>query len=70
MKRFAVVAVLALLVGGADQAKADILFNNFGPGDTYDTSTGYIIGRFEGTTVTFVQGDAFVVTGAISPSTR
>jgi hypothetical protein len=36
--------VLALLVGGAGQAKAGIIFNNFGPGDSYDVNRGVTVG--------------------------
>jgi hypothetical protein len=63
MKRFRV-AALALFVVAAGQARADVLYNNFGPGDTYDTRDAAIIGRFPGDTVTWVQGDPFRVTGA------
>ena len=38
---------MALLVLSGT-AKADIIFNTFGPGDTYDTSTGWTVG-FPGT---------------------
>jgi hypothetical protein len=44
-------------------ANADILFNNFGPGDAYLPNVVYSIGRFPGDTITYVQGDAFIVTG-------
>jgi hypothetical protein len=65
MQRFTLgLAALVLLVGGVGRAKAETIFNNFGPGDTYDKDTSYIIGRFPGDTNTYVQGDAFRVTGA------
>jgi hypothetical protein len=56
-------AALVLLVGGVGRAKAGIIFNNFGPGDTYQVNISWVIGRFPGTTATNVQGDAFQVTG-------
>jgi hypothetical protein len=62
MKRFRG-AVLAFFVLAAGQARADVLYNNFGPGDSYQTGNSWIIGRFPGTSITWVQGDPFRVTG-------
>jgi hypothetical protein len=62
MKRFRV-AALALWVLAAGQARADVLYNNFGTGDAYQTNNSWIIGRFPGTSITWVQGDPFRVTG-------
>jgi hypothetical protein len=57
-------AALLLFLGGVSQARADIIFNNFGPGDTYNIGFGYTIA---GSTVIppgFVQGDGFAITPA------
>jgi hypothetical protein len=53
------VAVLALFFGGA--ARADVIFNNFGPGDSYTTNQGWTISGPTGAPPGFVQGDAFSI---------
>jgi hypothetical protein len=52
-------ALAGLLLGSSGSAQADVIFNNFGPNNGYNTGSGYIIG----TSITWVQGDAFTPTG-------
>ena len=35
--------LVVLLLGGAAAAKADILFNDYGPTDTYNTNNGWTV---------------------------
>jgi hypothetical protein len=58
--------VLALLAGGAGQIKAEVIFSNFGPGDSYDLNHGATIGLAGGTyidtAVTFTPiGNSFTL---------
>ncbi len=47
--RCAAILVLALLFAAPQAAQADfIIYSNFGSGNSYDTSTGYIIGNLGG----------------------
>lgn len=71
--RIAVISmmVLALLVSGAGQVKAGVIFNNFGPGDSYDVNRGVTIGLAGGiggphidTAVAFAPiGNSFTLDG-------
>ncbi len=57
------VGLLALCVGlivGASPARAELIYNNFGPGNSYNTSTGWTIGVAG---QEWSQGDRFTVTG-------
>jgi hypothetical protein len=64
MQRFTLgLAALLLLVCGVGRAKAETIFNNFGPGDTYQKNSSYVIGLAGGGTFTSSQGDGFRVTG-------
>jgi hypothetical protein len=54
--------VALLLVPGAP-VRADVIFNNFGVGNSYNTSVAWIIGQFPGTGITWEQGDSFHVSG-------
>lgn len=57
--------VVALMIGWStiSTASADVLYNNFGPGDTYNTSSGMTIGATsnseQGVGFTVVGGDFF-----------
>src|SRR6266508_2429144 len=53
--------LLALLAATA-QVRADIIFSNFGPGDTYQDVNGPFIGGFTG--ITFDTGHAFTPRGS------
>jgi hypothetical protein len=53
------VVVLALATG----ASADVVFNNFGAGDAYNTGTGYTISAGAPINTDWDQGNSFVVTG-------
>jgi hypothetical protein len=55
---FAMVLSAALLSSGT--AHADVLYNNFGPDDTYRLEAGWTIGLSQSGS-TFVQGDPFLV---------
>jgi hypothetical protein len=56
-------ATLTLLASVAAPARADIIFNDFGPGGTYNTSTGYTIsGPTSNVGTAFTQGNAFTIT--------
>lgn len=58
--RSSVLCVVAALALAPATARATIIFDNFGVGDTYTTHTGWTIG----TESAFSQGDAFVVSGS------
>jgi hypothetical protein len=62
MKSITILATVLLAVGTATAAPT-VLFDTFGPGDTYDTSVGYTIG-FTGSE--YDQGDQFMI-GAATP---
>jgi hypothetical protein len=55
-------AALVLLAGATQAARADVIFNNFGSGDSYLTDIGWTIGRPPGQ-VFFEQADSFTVHG-------
>jgi hypothetical protein len=57
----ACLAALALQYGPAAQARAGVIFNNYGPGDTYFLLNGSSIGGPPGNY--FEHGSAFTVTG-------
>ena len=44
-------ALLALLWEPGSAARADIIFSNFGPNNSYDTTNGYAFGLIEPNTV-------------------
>ena len=48
-------ALLVLLVSGANSARADVIYNNFGPGDSYNHSIGWTVG------LGFGRGEAFPI---------
>jgi hypothetical protein len=56
-------AALAVLVGANPSARADVIYDNFGPGDTYTTTTGWTIGTPPGNPF-WEQGDPFTVSGS------
>ncbi len=56
---FGAVAALAMTTA----ASADVVFNNFGPGDTYTTGQGWTISDGAPINTDNDQGDAFTVTG-------
>jgi len=58
-----VLIVAAILFIAAGQAGADVLFNTFGPGDSYQTAIGWTIGLPPGTPDNFAQGNQFSFTG-------
>src|ERR1043165_2787368 len=56
-------ALLAL--GLAMPVRGDILYNNFGPGDSYQTGIGWTISEASSPVgTTFTQGDSFTVAGS------
>jgi len=61
MKSTAILLIVLLAIGSASAAPT-LLFNTFGPGDTYNTGVGYTIGTASG----YDQGDQFVI-GAVTP---
>jgi len=61
MKSTAILVTVLLAIGSASAAPT-VLFNTFGPGDTYNTNTGWTIG----TASAYDQGDQFVI-GAATP---
>ena len=60
MKSITILATVLLAIGSANAAPT-VLFSTFGPGDTYNTSVGYIIGEND-----YDQGDQFMI-GAATP---
>jgi hypothetical protein len=56
-------AALAVVVGASPSARADVIYDNFGPGDTYQTNIGWTIGGPPGTPF-WEQGDPFTVSGS------
>ena len=54
-------AVLSLAI--AATASADVLFNNFGAGDSYNTGSGWTISDGSPINTDWDQGDAFTVSG-------
>jgi hypothetical protein len=60
----ACLVAVALLGSGAGPARADIIFNNFGPGDGYDTSQGWQVGASPLGGPRLEQATAFTPTGA------
>src|SRR5271166_773207 len=66
LRRAGVVGVvtLALSVGATDGVKASsIISNNFGPGDSYSTSGGHVIGVFGPGAPLFSWGEPFTPAG-------
>jgi hypothetical protein len=63
MVKPAAILVTVLLIIGSAGAAPTVLFNTFGPADTYNTDLGWIIGVFE--LVSFEQGDQFVIDAAM-----
>jgi hypothetical protein len=63
MRRLTWGLAVCFVVLAGPPARADVLYNNFGPRDSYG-SLGFVIGRAPGDTVTWVQGDPFRVTGS------
>lgn len=61
--RLTTVLVTVLLATGSANAAPTVLFDTFGPGDTFNTGVGYTIG-FPGSD--FDQGDQFII-GAATP---
>jgi len=57
-----IILVTVLLVIGSASAAPTVLFNTFGPGDTYNTDVGWTIG----TGSDYEQGDQFAI-GAATP---
>jgi hypothetical protein len=60
-------AALVVLVGASQSAHADIIYDNFIPGDGYDIFTGWLIGNPSGSEA-WVQGDPFIVSGTYTLS--
>jgi len=58
------ILVTVLLIISSASAAPTVLFNTFGPGDTYNTGLGWVIGVFE--SIRFEQGDQFVI-GVATP---
>ena len=61
MKQFRLIAFIALFL--CAQARAAVVYNNFGSGDTYLTNIGWTVG-LSPSGITFVDGDRFSVTGS------
>ena len=57
------VCAAALAVLAAPTARADVVYNNFGAGDSYQTGIGWTIGNPPGSGTFWEQGDPFVVSG-------
>jgi hypothetical protein len=70
MKRpIGLLAAVALLLGGVGQAKADILFNDYGPAYTYQTNTGWTVsGPTSAVGSSFANANEFtpLLTGAVT----
>lgn len=61
MKPIAILVMVLVTVGSATAAPT-VLFDTFGPGDTYNTDFGWVIGIFD--SVRFEQGDQFMIAAA------
>jgi hypothetical protein len=57
VRSFSCLAALALVLGVSGSARADVIFNNFGAGDSYQTNVGHAIGVSGGTNL--ASADAF-----------
>ena len=55
MKRHTIGLAAAVLLLGLGRTHGAVVFSNFGPGDTYNTASGYILGTVNG----YAYGDAF-----------
>jgi hypothetical protein len=69
MKRsLEVMGVLALAILGAVPAQGGILFNNFGPGDSYNDGSGWIVSGPESVVGQYASAQAFfpVITGTVT----
>jgi hypothetical protein len=58
IKRLTVLFIVVLLTTSIANAAPTVLFNTFGPGDTYDTSNGWTIGY---PSYGWVQGNQFII---------
>src|ERR1700687_1076642 len=70
MKRaIGLLAAVALLLGGVGRAKADILFNDYGPAYTYQTGVGWTVsGPTSAAGSSFANANEFtpLLTGAVT----
>src|SRR4051812_20198817 len=61
MKQFCLSALVVIFLGA--EARAAVIYSNFGPGDTYRTNVGWTIG-LSPSGITIVQGDPFSIGGS------
>lgn len=63
MKRHTLITAGALALSLTSASMGDVIFNNFGPGNSYDISTGWTLSDGAPVNVDWDQGDAFTVSG-------
>ena len=63
MKRGTLISVIAIALSLTSASLGDVLFNNFGAGDTYQTGVGWTLSEGAPINVDNDQGDAFIING-------
>jgi hypothetical protein len=64
LRRSFAVATLALAITTASTSRGDIIYNNFGPGNSYDLVNGFTVGKI--TAGTFVPSMGFTVPSGVN----
>ncbi len=63
MKKCTLIVVSAIALSLTSASQGDVLFTNFGVGDTYNTGKGWTLSDGEPLNFDIDQGDAFIVNG-------
>lgn len=63
MKRFALIVASVMAMSFTSSSLGDVIFNNFGAGNSYNTGSGWTLSDGAPINVDWDQGDAFTVNG-------